>query len=922
MPDASMNPNDSAPFDPNSEGPFFPDVSSDGGDEFGDQETVPSMDETSWLLEEDASSDDPDFEHTSVHALPDVFAEHPSVVNGAPSGTGPEEEVYEEAVYEDEVYEEDLVGASYVEPETSGHAFSKALIPGSIVLLLSFGGVAGWAFLKHSNEAPAMDPVVAVEEADIEVPEPEPEVELVRPEGAGDEPVGRMSYQRDGAMIPARRYGKAPSVKATVGSPREPGELPPEVVTSKAPSVIEASGSEGMDVADATGLTLDREGTEPLTTEEPSSESGGEDGIDTEFGTYVDSEETSLSEAGDESPESFRAAVMDSAEEAAGESSPTTDGESSVASLSPAFLEDFILDVEPLDEEAIAMLNALEGSEASGAESEVDRAQVPVAPLPLEGGYGSMAWTFAGGLRMPMSAIPAEEESTPDGSVLALETVADAEVPAPAEAQEPAKPMGPALSEDFLPFGFFDDDRASLDIKPDIRSLDVTEHEVPLGDSSVDAPDDNLSLGSSSAEVLSGESATVAAEETQEAAEPIVVTPSAELEVAMLPEPVQTDLVQPEPIQPEPIQLVAALDEPVAIAAESTEFAEVAEVSLETVVLAETETPAVEGALAAADVTAPAEAPVEFPAVDVAEAPEVSIDMNNAHARLDAIFGPTPTEGDPAPAIVAATEPAPAEEPVLAEVPQVSDEFSAPETLAGAEVAPEALDQGAEIEEIEAPETAFVELEAPVVEEPALSQPEIAPPTVAVAEAAPEPEMIVLEAPVEVPIEVLPSLADQVPSPRRGSLLTRVSTAEIWPHRTVPKSKLKGDTFVLTPNVGQVRIVFEGGDTLDGRMHGVGAQKVALDTRLGRLTLDARRVVRFDRLGKNSQRDANGHVSTKGLERVRVQAEGGVFLGHLLSKEGNRVTLLVADGMRVTLESDDIRPAGRQKTVSRIRRPK
>lgn len=989
-----MNPNDSAPFDPNSEGSFSPDLSPQGGDEFGDQETVPSMDENSWLLEEEASSNGPDFEHASVHALPDAFAEPPSQVNGTPDVAGPEEGVYED----------DLVGASYVEPETSGHAFSKALIPGSIVLLLSFGGVGAWAFLKHSKEAAATDPVVAVEEAHIETPEPEPEVELVKPEDAGDEPIGRMSYQRDGAVVPASRFGQSRSVKATVGSPREPGELPPEVAGAKATGAADASRAEAMgvtgamEVAAADGMAFAGEGTAPTAPDESSPESD-DDGLDIEFGIYVDSDESSLLAGGDESRASFHVADLDPSEMTDDEPSTDLDGGSSIKSLSPAFLESFILDVEPLDEEAIAMLEALEGGEVLESEVETKGSDAPALPLPLEGGYGSMAWTFPSSIRPPMSPIPGDEESGGEDRTSPFETVADTNV------HESAGEMGPALSEDFLPFSFFDDDRASLDVEPDIRSLDVTELELPSSEPEATTPDDNLSLGSSSPESFSSVPDTVAVEETSEKAPESAET--------VAPEPMEFAAADeaPEPAEIQEPDVAIASVEPVTVPAEITDAAEInapKETSQATDFAQEPEAP---------EVPALTDVPAQLPAVELAEASPAPVDMDDAHARLDAIFGPTPVEVEPAPMVATASEPAPAEATVPTEVvaePQMSEEFSAPETLAEAEVATEAPEEGVDAEEVEQASPVVVmepvvdvAAERPVQETPveeALvgpvapeidgadpltvamgegtgiategplpteipseeteaivlpdSTPETVLPTVAEVLAVPEmtapegPVELPLEVPIEIPaevaivaprevavemsevdaaevgapeevaVEVRPSLADEVASPRRGSILTRISNDEIWPHRTVPKSKLKGEMFVLTPNVGQVRIVFDGGDTLDGRLHGVGDHKIALDTRLGRLTLDARRVDRLDRLGKDNQRTTTGQVSTKGLERVRVQADGGVFLGHLLSREGNRVTLLLSEGMRVTLESDDIRPAGRQKTVSRLRRPK
>ena len=42
---------------------------------------------------------------------------------------------------------------------------------------------------------------------------------------------------------------------------------------------------------------------------------------------------------------------------------------------------------------------------------------------------------------------------------------------------------------------------------------------------------------------------------------------------------------------------------------------------------------------------------------------------------------------------------------------------------------------------------------------------------------------------------------------------------------------------------------------------------------------------------------------------MKVQAQGGVFYGHLVSQEGSRVTLLMSEGFRITLESNDVTEA-------------
>ena len=165
-----------------------------------------------------------------------------------------------------------------------------------------------------------------------------------------------------------------------------------------------------------------------------------------------------------------------------------------------------------------------------------------------------------------------------------------------------------------------------------------------------------------------------------------------------------------------------------------------------------------------------------------------------------------------------------------------------------------------------------------------------------------------------------PGLVGATAAPRYRGLVRRISTENIWPHSTVPESEVGGPTFILTPNVGDVRVVFDGGETIDGRLHGVGQNRIVLDTRLGRLSIDGRRASRIDRIGRKTTRPSTGVVNTKGLDMVRVKADGGIFQGHLLSRENGKVTLLLEQGMRITLESDDVEPAVGKGSVSRIRR--
>ena len=151
----------------------------------------------------------------------------------------------------------------------------------------------------------------------------------------------------------------------------------------------------------------------------------------------------------------------------------------------------------------------------------------------------------------------------------------------------------------------------------------------------------------------------------------------------------------------------------------------------------------------------------------------------------------------------------------------------------------------------------------------------------------------------------------------------RSDESNVWSKRTVPRKEVSGDKFILTPNVGNVRIIFDGGEFIDGRLHGVGDQRIVLDTKLGRMTLDGRRADRIDRLGGGKRAElrspSDSYASTKGLDRVKVRAAGGIFYGFLIAQTDEKVTLMLDSGVRVTLNSTEVETDRARKSTSRLR---
>ena len=173
----------------------------------------------------------------------------------------------------------------------------------------------------------------------------------------------------------------------------------------------------------------------------------------------------------------------------------------------------------------------------------------------------------------------------------------------------------------------------------------------------------------------------------------------------------------------------------------------------------------------------------------------------------------------------------------------------------------------------------------------------------------------------EVAVEVVGSLAEEAPTRRRRQLLERIEDERYWRFKSVPSRKFNDDDMVFTPNVGNVRVVLKGGEAFDGRLHSVGQGKIMLDTKMGRMAVDARRADRVDRItdDRSVLRGPATTASTSGLKRVKVRTDGGVFYGHLVSREGKRVTLLMDEGFRITLESDDVTEAA-DRRGGRLRR--
>ncbi|MEM8710579.1 MAG: hypothetical protein AAGG01_06475 [Planctomycetota bacterium] len=854
----------------------------------------PEADENSWLLDdEDSPEDVPVGEHEAVQALPGEFGQ----ADGLAYGPDDAATTAEEAARIDELLEgyaepaqpEETLGASFVEPESASSALSRALVPAGAALLISFSGIAVWAFIKDKGskvdpstiQVAAPDPVQNLDGGGEELVVP-----VVADSGAGS---GRISFQRDGSqkVIGGAKRTAKDDRKATVKAPREPGELPPAVKPSPMASI---------------------ESPKPLVSKAPVAPPAGDSDEDqrpsfTNFGAGLAAATTpeKLEVQEDDGSTSFDSVIDHEVADEVLDAFATLEDD---LFLPQSFLDSVVLSIDPIDNvvSIYGDLNSYEEQD-SFAEMGFDRTQ----PFTAQGfnNFQLTEW----------------EDNSFDSALAAAED---------APAYDVDVPFG-MFTESFM--GSVDDTLASVDVAVEPTTVEISaEVTVPSQEQAQEQPEGVVS--------------EVAIEVSSEAAEGATgeLVAEAEVKVEEPSEVTLGDLTYEETVGDE-----AGLGAAVVLPGAETSELPIAD----------------EAPVAAAELPIE-ESPVatsETEQVAVAEA-QPDLDLDAANARLDAMFGPVAgpdalPEKDSALAQEFELE---VEAVEIAEVLDVEEPLQDTllEDLAGwalttTPVPAPPLSETPSNVPTEMPSEApmeVAELEGPVQEEEVALEPtaveEVVLPemteTVAVAELPSEAAETVPELPTapETPaaepaskpapeaatqpesVEVLASIADETAAGRRRSALRRVDDDGVWQNRTVPKSKLRGDQFVLTPNVGNVRVIFDAGETVDGRLHGVGDERIVLDTKLGRMTLDARRATRIDRLGGGSRKElrspSESFASTKGLDRVKVRAAGGVFYGHLVAQTETKVTLLLDGGVRVTLDSTEVETSKARRATSRLRR--
>ncbi|MAF67052.1 MAG: hypothetical protein CMJ84_15520 [Planctomycetes bacterium] len=141
--------------------------------------------------------------------------------------------------------------------------------------------------------------------------------------------------------------------------------------------------------------------------------------------------------------------------------------------------------------------------------------------------------------------------------------------------------------------------------------------------------------------------------------------------------------------------------------------------------------------------------------------------------------------------------------------------------------------------------------------------------------------------------------------------------ADLWPTADIPLGRVDDERRLLTPKVGRVRVNLLDGAVFEGRLIAVGEGKVWLELDAGRLAVMGWQVERVEHLLSPEGTPAMGTPGSErlaGLPQVRVRTPGGVFYGKLLAHDDDRVTLITAEGARVTLDDAEVSPAGRSRS--------
>ncbi len=143
--------------------------------------------------------------------------------------------------------------------------------------------------------------------------------------------------------------------------------------------------------------------------------------------------------------------------------------------------------------------------------------------------------------------------------------------------------------------------------------------------------------------------------------------------------------------------------------------------------------------------------------------------------------------------------------------------------------------------------------------------------------------------------------------PGGGRRATTEDLAGYWFEETIPHEAIGKPGRLRTLRVGRVRAILASGEPVEGTLYAVGEERIWLEVPLGRMSFgagDVRELVRIVGSPTNP-----GAPAIAGLPRVEVVLAGGTITGRVLDRAGDSVTLVTEDGLRITTEALDVRPA-------------
>jgi hypothetical protein len=157
---------------------------------------------------------------------------------------------------------------------------------------------------------------------------------------------------------------------------------------------------------------------------------------------------------------------------------------------------------------------------------------------------------------------------------------------------------------------------------------------------------------------------------------------------------------------------------------------------------------------------------------------------------------------------------------------------------------------------------------------------------------------------------------------QRGPRMANASELKgVWLQEAVPPMwTIEEAQKVLTPQVGQVRVILEGNEIFQGRLYAMGEGRVWINNeRFGQMGLEGAKVQKILRIDVDDDSPVPGESGSEnlgGLESVRVKTPGGILFGKVIARDEVRTTIVTEDGTRVTLASDQVEFLNEAPTVA------